>query len=118
MFTKWQMLRQEQKCLLWWCHDCGEQYTILKGTVYVGSRLDLRHWCYAFWGASTSNPRVAALEMERHCQISYKSALFLMNRIRFATARELANAPKLTGTVQCDETYVGGKICYKGISKL
>jgi transposase-like protein len=44
----------------------------------------------------------------RHCQISYKSALFMMNRIRFAMAPD-ADAPKLTGTVEADETYVGGK---------
>lgn len=81
------------------------------------SRLDLRHWCYAFWRASTSKKGVAALEIKRHCQISYKSALFLMNRIRFALAPDPA-APRLVGTVECDETYIGPrKPRYKGTSK-
>jgi hypothetical protein len=40
-----------------------------------------------------------------------------MNRIRFAMAPDQTIAPKLTGTVECDETYVGGKPRYKGISK-
>jgi transposase-like protein len=44
----------------------------------------------------------------RHCQISYKSALFLMNRIRFAVAPD-PSVPKLSGDVECDETYIGGK---------
>jgi transposase-like protein len=48
------------------------------------------------------------LEIKRHCQISYKSALFLMNRIHFAMAPN-PDDPKLTGTVECDETYIGGK---------
>jgi transposase-like protein len=52
------------------------------------------------------------LEIKRHCQISYKSALFLMNRIRFAMAPDQAVAPKLAGLVECDETYVGGKPRY------
>jgi transposase-like protein len=52
---------------------------------------------------------VAAQEIKRQCQISYKSALFLMNRIRFAMAPDNPAADKLTGTVECDETYVGGK---------
>ena len=43
----------------------------------------------------------------RHCQITYRSALFLLNRIRFAMAPN-ANTPKLTGIVEADETYVGG----------
>lgn len=102
---------------LWRCRDCKEQYTVRIGTVYEESRLAMRHWAYAFWRACTSKKGVSALEIKRHCQISYKSALFLMNRIRFAMAPDLETAPPLTGTVEVDETYVGGKPRYKGISK-
>jgi transposase-like protein len=102
---------------LWRCHDCKEQYTVRIGTVYEESRIPLRHWCYAFWRACTSKKGVSALEIKRQCQISYKSALFMMNRIRFAMAPD-DNAPKLTGTVECDETYIGPrKPRYKGTSK-
>src|SRR5258708_9073588 len=94
---------------LWRCHDCKEQYTVRIGTVYEASRIELRHWCYAFWRAATSKKGVAALEIMRQCQISYKSALFLMNRIRFAMAPDNPVADKLVGVVECDETYVGGK---------
>jgi hypothetical protein len=108
---------ERNKRFLWRCHDCKEQYTVRIGTVYEESRLPLRHWCYAFWRASTSKKGVAALEIQRQCQISYKSALFLMNRIRFAMAPD-ADAPKLGGTVECDETYIGPrKPRYKGTSK-
>ena len=101
---------------LWRCKDCKEQYTVRIGTVYEESRIDLRHWCYAFWRACTSKKGVSALEIKRHCQISYKSALFLMNRIRFAMAPD-PDAPKLIGTVECDETYIGPrKTRYKGMS--
>lgn len=93
---------------LWRCRSCAKQYTVRIGTVYEESRLDLRHWCYAFWRAATSKKGVAALEIKRHCQISYKSALFLMNRIRFAMAPD-PDAPKLSGTVEADECYIGGK---------
>jgi hypothetical protein len=94
---------------LWRCHDCKAQYTVRIGAVYEESRLPMRHWAYAFWRASTSKKGVAALEIQRNCQISYKSALFLMNRIRFAMAPDNPAAEKLTGTVECDETYIGGK---------
>jgi transposase-like protein len=99
---------QRSKRYLWRCRDCKQQYTVRIGTVYEESRIELRHWCYAFWRACTSKKGVAALEIMRNCQITYKSALFLMNRIRFAMAPD-ANTPKLNGTVECDETYVGGK---------
>src|SRR5271154_1716238 len=100
---------ERSKRYLWRCRDCKEQYTVRIGTVYEESRLPMRHWAYAFWRACTSKKGVSALEIKRHCQISYKSALFLMNRIRFAMAPDLPTAPPLTGTVECDETYVGGK---------
>lgn len=101
---------------LWRCRDCKQQYTVRIGTVYEESRIELRHWCYAFWRAATSKKGVSALEIKRHCQISYKSALFLMNRIRFAMAPDGSESP-LAGTVEVDETYVGGKPRHKGISK-
>ncbi|MGB8060578.1 MAG: IS1595 family transposase [Candidatus Sulfotelmatobacter sp.] len=99
---------------LWRCRDCKEQYTVRIGTVYEESRIELRHWCYAFWRACTSKKGVSALEIKRHCQISYKSALFLMNRIRFAMAPDAANSPQLQGTVEADEMYIGGKPRYRG----
>ena len=100
---------QRNKRYLWRCHDCKEQYTVRIGAVYEESRLPMRHWAYAFWRMSTSKKGVAALEIQRHCQITYKSALFLCNRIRFAMTPDLETTTKLTGTVECDETYVGGK---------
>jgi transposase-like protein len=103
---------------LWRCHDCKKQYTVRIGAVYEESRLPMRHWAYAFWRASTSKKGVAALEIQRHCQISYKSALFLMNRIRFAMAPDNPEVTeKLSGTVECDETYIGGKPRIHGNAK-
>jgi transposase-like protein len=91
---------------LWRCRDCKQQYTVRIGTIYEESRIELRHWCYTFWRAATSKKGVSALEIKRHCQISYKSALFLMTRIRFSMAPDGTEA-QLKGTVECDETYVG-----------
>jgi len=107
---------ERNKRFLWRCKDCKEQYTVRIGTVYEESRIELRHWCYAFWRACTSKKGVSALEIKRQCQISYKSALFLMNRIRFAMAPD-DYRPQLTGTVECDEMYIGPrKPRYRGTS--
>jgi transposase-like protein len=105
---------ERNKRFLWRCHDCHKQYTVRIGTVYEESRIPLRHWAYTFWRASTSKKGVAALEIMRQCQISYKSALFMLTRIRFAMAPNNPAADKLKGTVECDETYVGGRPRYKG----
>ncbi|MGO9244398.1 MAG: IS1595 family transposase [Verrucomicrobiia bacterium] len=98
---------ERNKRFLWRCHDCKEQFTVRIGSVYEETRLPLRHWCYAFWRTATSKKGVSALEIKRHCQISYKSALFLMHRIRFALTP--GGGQKLKGLIEADETYVGGK---------
>ena len=100
---------QRNKRFLWRCHDCKEQFTVRIGTVLEESRIPLRHWAYAFWRAATSKKGVSAMEIKRQTQLSYPSALFLLHRIRFAMTPEPETAPKMTGTVECDETYVGGK---------
>ncbi|MGA3169401.1 MAG: IS1595 family transposase [Chthoniobacteraceae bacterium] len=97
------------KRFLWRCRACGEQYTVRIGTIYEESLIPLRHWCYAFWRACSSKKGVSAREIQRHCQITHKSALFLLHRIRFAMAPDAKPTEPLNGTVECDETYVGGK---------
>src|ERR1035441_9773082 len=100
---------QRNKAYLWRCHECKKQFTVRIGTVLEESRIPLKHWAYAFWRMATSKKGVAALEIQRHCQISYPSALFLLQRIRSAMTPERGVACKLKGTIEADETYVGGK---------
>src|SRR2546430_2046823 len=63
------------KRYLWRCRSCKQQYTVRIGTVFEESLLPLRHWCYALWRCATSKKGVSALEIKRHCQITYKAAL-------------------------------------------
>lgn len=90
----------------WRCHGCKEQFTVRIGTVFEESRVPLRHWCFAFWRASTSKKGVSALEIHRQTGVSYKSALFMMHRIRFAMTE--TDGTPLTGTVEADEVFIGG----------
>jgi len=92
---------------LWGCRGCNHQFTVRIGTVFEDSRIPLRHWCYAFWAACASKKGVSALQIKRQTGLSYKSALFLMHRIRYAMTPD--RSPRLAGTVEVDETYVGGK---------
>jgi len=94
---------------LWRCHGCKRQFTVRIGTVFEDSRIPLRHWCYAFWMAASSKKGVSALQIKRATGLSYKSALFMMHRIRFAMSDAPDTSRPLTGTVEADETYFGGK---------
>lgn len=105
---------ERSKRFLWRCTVCKRQYTVRTGTVLEDSRIPLRHWCYTFWAACSSKKGVSALQIKRMTGLSYKSALFLMHRIRWAMADNHDEPPKLQGIVEADETYVGGKPRYPG----
>lgn len=100
---------QRHKRFLWNCRGCKQQFTVRIGTILEDSRIPLRHWAYAFWAACSSKKGVSALQIKRMTGLSYKSALFLMHRIRYAMTPTPTDPPRLTGTVEIDETYVGGK---------
>ena len=96
----------------WRCRDCAsvktkDQFTVRTGTVFEDSRIPLMHWCFAFWRSATSKKGVSALEIHRQTGLSYKSCLFMLHRIRFAMSEEVTD--KLSGDVEIDEVYIGGK---------
>ena len=105
---------ERNKRFLWRCRDCTQQYTVRIGTVFEESRIALRHWCYAFWAACASKKGVSALQISRMTGVSYKSALFMMHRVRYAMTDDHSTPIPMKGTVEIDETYVGGKPRYKG----
>jgi len=51
---------QRNKDYRWRCRGCKAMYTVRTGTVFEGSRIQLRHWCFGFWRASTSKKGVSA----------------------------------------------------------
>ena len=91
----------------WRCRGCKAMYSVRKGTVMEDSAIPFRHWCYAFWRACASKKGVSALEIHRQTGLSYKSALFMMNRIR--KAMETTPTEQLRGDVEVDELFIGGK---------
>lgn len=97
---------------LWRCGACKAQFTVRVGTIMEDSPIPMRHWCLALYRACASKKGVSAKQIERETGLTYKSALFLMHRIRWAMAPANENESQLGqngGTVEYDETYVGGK---------
>lgn len=92
----------------WRCRGCKQMFTVRTGTIFEESRLPLRVWVYAFWKAASSKKGISALQLAREMEITHKSALFVLRRIRHGLSTN-ADAPKLVGTVEADETYIGGK---------
>jgi transposase-like protein len=90
----------------WRCRGCRRMYTVRTNTVFEETRLPLRIWVHAFWRACASKKGISALQLKRETEISYKSALFVLRRLRHGMGED---DRKLTGTVEVDEVYIGGK---------
>jgi len=107
---------QRNKDYRWRCRGCREMFTVRTGTIFEETRLPLRVWVYALWKACSSKKGIAALQLAREMEITHKSALFVLRRIRHGLGEP--EQPKLMGTVEVDEVYVGARHPrYKGISK-
>jgi transposase-like protein len=96
---------------LYKCAECQEGFTVTINTVMEDSHIPLNKWLIAFYMMCASKTQVYALQLQRQLEIgSYRSAWFLCNRIRFALEDTVpGGGDKLTGTVEADETYIGGK---------
>jgi len=99
---------------LYKCYECKDTFTVRVGTVMEDSHLPLNKWLIAFYMMCASKTQVSALQLMRQLEIgSHNSALFLCHRIRFALM-DFFPSDKLDGTVEADETYIGGKVKGKG----
>ena len=94
---------------LYKCAECREGFTVTVGTVMEDSHIPLHKWLIAFYMMCASKTQVSALQLQRQLELgSYRSAWFMCHRIRFAL-KDHTPSDLLTGTVEADETYIGGK---------
>lgn len=93
---------------LYRCAKCQQNFTVTVGTVMEDSHIPLNKWLVGFYMMCASKTQVSALQLQRQLEIgSYRSAWFMCHRIRFAL-QDIAPDDKLDGTVEADESYVGG----------
>lgn len=94
---------------LYKCGACRKQFTVLVGTVFSDSHIPISKWLMAMFIISSCKKSISAHQLHRMLGITYKSAWFMAHRIRFAMTPNHFVEPKLNGTVEVDETFVGGK---------
>jgi transposase-like protein len=98
----------------WWtarwlvhCAQCGHQTSVTAGTVLQDTRKPLRLWFRAMWYVTSQKSGVSALGLQRVLGLgSYHTAWAWLHKLRRAMVRP--GRDRLTGTVQVDETYLGG----------
>jgi transposase-like protein len=88
------------------CDSCRYQFSVMSGTIFHDSHLPLPKWFAATYLICESRKGMSANQIKRMLGISYKTAWYLCHRIRAAMTEA---EHKMTGTVEIDETYIGGK---------
>lgn len=90
------------------CYACRKPFTVKVGTIFEDSHIPMRLWLQAIYLMSASKKGISANQLHRTLGVTLKSAWFMAHRIRYA----MEQAPKgpFDGTVEMDETYVGGKL--------
>jgi transposase-like protein len=91
------------------CRPCRKQFTVTVRTIFESSHIPLSKWLMAVHLMCASKKGMSAHQLHRMLGVTYKTAWFMCHRIRYAMTQEPL-ASKLTGTVEVDETYVGGKV--------
>lgn len=105
----YRMVGQSIRAGLHNCRDCRRQFTVTVGTIFEDSHIPLRKWMVAWYLICSSKKGMSSLQLQRILDLgSYRTALFMTHRIRHAL-KETSFPVKLTGDVEVDETYVGGK---------
>src|SRR5476651_1961141 len=88
------------------CNDCGYQISPLANTIFHKSDTSLKKWFYAIYLFGVGKNGVSAKEIERHLGVTYKTAWRMAKQIRLMMQQ---NGNPLSGIVEADETYIGGK---------
>lgn len=97
------------------CRECRKKFTVMVGTIFEDSHISLRNWVIALHMMCSSKKGYSAKQLQRNLGLkSYKSAWHMAHRIREAMKQESFDAP-LSGPVEVDEAYIGGKKIGQGV---
>ena len=90
------------------CGGCGSRTSVTAGTIFDKTRTPLTVWFHACWLFATAKDGISAQHLQRVLEISsYQTAWAMLHRLRSALVRP--GRDRLSGTVEVDETYIGGE---------
>jgi transposase-like protein len=92
---------------LWKCRSCKKQFSAKVGTIFEDSPIPLEKWLPALWLVVNCKNGISSYELGRALGVSQRAAWFMGHRLRLAM--QSGGFGKLSGEVEIDETYIGGK---------
>lgn len=94
---------------VWQCKNkgCRKQFSVKVGTIFEDSPIGLDKWLTAMWLIGNAKNGISSYEIHRAIGVTQKTAWFMLHRIRLAM--QTGSIEKLSGNVEVDETFIGGK---------
>lgn len=92
----------------WKCKACKKQFSVKAGTIFENSPIGLDKWLPAVWMIANAKNGISSCEVARALGVTQKTAWFMLHRIRLAM--QSGSFEKMSGDVEIDETYIGGKV--------
>lgn len=81
-------------------------FTVRSGTIFERSKVPLHKWIYAMYLLMTARKGISSVQLHAEIGVTQKTAWFMLQRLREACGND---PTELTGTVEIDEVYIGGK---------
>lgn len=96
-----------EKYRRWYCNDCKRQFSAKTNTIFEDSPIGFDKWLPAMWLLSSDRNGISSCELARALGVGQKAAWFMLHRIRLAMQED--GIEPLSGEIEADETYIGGK---------
>lgn len=90
---------------VWKCGVCRRQFSVLTGTIFHGTKVELRTWLMVVVEMCSNKNGMAAREIERKYGVAPKTAWFMAHRVREAMKHRVPGS--LVGVIVADETFIG-----------
>jgi transposase len=103
-FKKYETSQQRQS---WTCTACGHHVHPTAGIIFHKSSTSLHLWFYAMYLMTSTRCGISAKQLERELGVTYKTAWRMAKEIRNSLMEQ--DAEPLSGTIEADETYIGGR---------
>lgn len=89
------------------CKATGKYFNVKKGTLFDNSKISLRKWFVAIYLVTSHKKGISSVQLAKDVGVTQKTSWFMLQRIR--TCFGIKNEKQMSGTVEADETFVGGK---------
>lgn len=89
------------------CNRCETTFTVRTGTIFERSHVPLHKWIYAMYLVVTARKGISSMQLAKEIGVTQKTAWFMLQRLREACAGQMMD--KLSGLIEVDECFIGGK---------